>query len=158
MESIIQQAPNSDSTPDIALQATVKNGANWFYWIAALSLINSLVIAFEGNLQFPVGLAITQLLAGIGVGLTAEGDSSAFLILTIVISLIISTIFAGLGYYAGKGFGSAFIAGIIFYFLDAIIYLVFGDFFGVGFHLFALFFIMRGFLASRTLKQAQIIL
>ena len=152
MESTIQPEPSLDPIPDAAQQTAMKGGANWFYWIAVLSLINSLVIAFEGNLQFPVGLAMTQLLTGLGVGLTAEGDSSPFLIVTIVISLVISIIFAGFGYYAGKGFGAAFIAGIIFYFLDAIIYLAFSDFFGVGFHVFALFFIVRGFLASRTLQ------
>lgn len=154
MENVVQPA-TVDPIPDAAaLQAAMKSGANWFYWIGALSLINSLVIAFEGNLQFPVGLAITQLLAGLGMWLTTTGDSSAFLIVTLGISLFISIIFAGLGYYAGKGFAAAFIVGIVFYSLDAIIYLAFGDFFGVGFHILALFFIVRGFLVSRTLSRA----
>ncbi|MCP4560303.1 MAG: hypothetical protein GY837_07230, partial [Bosea sp.] len=36
-----------------------RSGANWFYWIAGLSIANSLVILFQGEWGFVVGLGIT---------------------------------------------------------------------------------------------------
>jgi hypothetical protein len=42
-------------------QAGVKRGAGWFDWIAALSLINSLIALFNGNWHFLLGLGITDL-------------------------------------------------------------------------------------------------
>lgn len=39
---------------------TIHSGAHWFYWIAVLSLINSLVFHFGWNWSFFMGLAATQ--------------------------------------------------------------------------------------------------
>ena len=41
------------------LMRQIKRGANSFYWIAALSVINSLVLQFGGSSYFAVGLAAT---------------------------------------------------------------------------------------------------
>ena len=35
------------------------NGANWFYWIAGLSLINSVITLVGGKISFVLGLAVT---------------------------------------------------------------------------------------------------
>ena len=37
------------------------SGANWFFWIAGLSLVNSLIILFSGEWSFIVGLGATQI-------------------------------------------------------------------------------------------------
>src|SRR5216117_2936789 len=45
---------------DPAAMAQLKSGASWFYWIAGLSLINSIVAFTGGQWAFLFGLGITQ--------------------------------------------------------------------------------------------------
>ena len=71
----------------------------------------------------------------------------------IVVNLVITAIFALFGYFANKRFAAAFIIGSVLYALDGLIYLALGSMFAAGFHVFALFFIIRGFLASRQLPK-----
>ena len=46
-----------------------------------------------------------------------------------------------------------FIVGTVLYVLDGVIFLLFGDILSIGFHAFALFFIIRGFLAANKLSK-----
>src|SRR5438477_10996020 len=39
-----------------------RSGANWFYWIAALSLLNSIIFFTGSNFSFFVGLGLTPLI------------------------------------------------------------------------------------------------
>src|SRR5437763_16327974 len=36
-----------------------RNGSNWFYWVAGLSLVNSISLHTGGNVFFVVGLGVT---------------------------------------------------------------------------------------------------
>src|SRR4051794_40879026 len=38
-----------------------RNGANWFYWIAGLSLVNSVILLTGGNTFFFIGLGVTMM-------------------------------------------------------------------------------------------------
>ena len=98
METIFNLSEETNSTAtqptlDPALLAQLKSGANWFYWIAGLSVVNSLIFAFGGHTSFIAGLGLTQLIDGI---------------------------------------------------FDAVI---------AGFHVFALIYIVRGFIACRAVSQ-----
>jgi hypothetical protein len=44
------------------LEQRVKSGANWFYWIAALSVINSLAALSGSTWSFAIGLGFTGVL------------------------------------------------------------------------------------------------
>ena len=151
MESVFNPQCEADIY-DPKITSEVKNGANWFYWIAALSLINSAIFAFGGDVNFIAGLAVTLVVDGIAEASVAEGGPAAITAVAIVIDLIFAALFALFGYYANKAVSWAFIAGIAVYVLDAVLYLVLDSFIGFGFHVFALIFIVRGFLASRRLQ------
>lgn len=144
----------SSNEPDPETLAQVKSGANWFYWIAGLSLVNSAIYAFGGDISFILGLAVTQLVEGVADAAIAEGLPSMLKVVAVVVSLLISGVFALFGYYANKGMAAAFIVGIGLYVLDGLLYLALGSLFAAGFHVFALFFIVRGFLASRQIPKA----
>jgi hypothetical protein len=131
----------------------MKSGANWFYWIAGLSLINSLIVLFNGDLAFTIGLGITQLIDGIVIGISGEGAGiTAIRIFGFVIDSVIAAIFAGFGYFAARMQMWAFITGMLLYLLDTAIFIFSDSFLGVAFHIFALICIFRGFQAARTLK------
>ena len=43
------------------LHARGTSGAGWFFWIAALSLINSIILLSGGDRHFVVGLGVTSI-------------------------------------------------------------------------------------------------
>ena len=44
------------------LEKNLRNGANWFFWIAALSVVNSVILLLEGDRSFVIGLGVTQVI------------------------------------------------------------------------------------------------
>src|SRR5262249_466386 len=49
-----------DESEVLALARQFNAGSSWFFWIAALSVINSLIAVFGGNWRFIFGLGITS--------------------------------------------------------------------------------------------------
>ena len=139
--------PNRDE-----LEMRLKNGANWVYWIAGLSVINSLIYISGSDVSFLAGLGFTQLVAAFVDIAIESGAPAAMRGVSIVFSLVVVVVFGLFGYYANKRFTAAFVVGIILYFLDGLLLLLLGVFFSAGFHAFALIFIVRGFLACRELN------
>jgi len=144
-----EDTPNADQSKLEELDATVKSGANWFYWIAGLSVINSLIYLSGSEWQFLAGLGITQLADGFVDVAIENGAPSAMKAVSLVFSFIVVAFFALLGYYGGKRSSIAFVIGIVIYLLDGLLVLLLGEFLVAGFHAVALFFLIRGFLACR---------
>lgn len=141
---------------NVELQNQAKKGANWFYWIAGASLVNTVIFLFNGNLSFIIGLGITQIVSGIALAIEDQsGPSMTPKIGAFLINLAISAVFIAIGYFAGKGMIWAFIVGIVFYILDGLIFFLFGDLWSIGFHVFALFFIVRGLLTANKLRKIE---
>ncbi len=155
-----EEAPNAAIEKDrIDLELRMKNGANWFYWIAGLSMINSLFVIFGTTVSFLGGLGISLVIDVVVNEMTADGGPAFLRVLAIVTNFVLFAAFALFGYYAGKQFKGAFLAGIVLYVLDALLVLLFGDYLMAAFHAFALFFIVRGYLACRdihTLDRSSI--
>lgn len=137
--------------PDPELAARAKSGANWFYWIAALSVINGIAFVAGANYHFLAGLGLTEIADAVIAASIEQGASSALRFVSLIFNLILVISFALIGYFAGKFFKTAFLLGIVAYLVDALVVLLIGDYFMAGFHAFALFFIIRGFLACREL-------
>jgi hypothetical protein len=137
-----------------ALQASAaKRGANWFYWIAGLSIINSLIVLEGSTTHFVVGLGITEIFDFAGRSLSRPSQSVA-----LALSIGIAAIFIFFGYFANKIERWSFLAGMILYALDGLLLLSFSDFLSVGFHGLVLYFLFKGFSAARgyaALKPAN---
>lgn len=161
MEDIKMNNPdNLTGQPDAALQAArieekmkiesqFRSGAQWFFWIAGLSLINTIVLFTGGNWAFIAGLGITQVIDNI-----AQSLANARYI-ALIIDLVITGIFILFGVYALKRSGLAFIFGMILYGLDGLIFLVVQDWLSIAFHVFVLYFIYAGYKANKMLAQME---
>lgn len=145
--------PEKNPVEDYQLMSQMKSGANWFYWIAGLSLINSLVLIFGGNWSFFAGLAVTQLVDVIILNVIKETNASFLTIVALLIDLAIAGIFVICGFFAGKMQNWAFIFGMVIYALDAVLIFLLGGYFAAGFHVFALFMIFRGLMAARKINS-----
>lgn len=147
-----QQAPPPVDTDE--LQLHVNSGANWFFWIAALSLINSVIINFDGQWSFAVGLGITQIIDGIVKLSIKEGAADWLRFVALAFDVVLLAVFAGFGFLGRARHVWAFAIGIVLFALDSLIFLLAVDILGIIIHAVALFFIVRGMLAARTLNAA----
>jgi hypothetical protein len=153
MQNVYSQPDEAVSSLDPAVEAQLRSGANWFYWIAGLSLVNSAIFAFGGQISFIAGLGLTQVIDAIFTVAVEEGAPSQIIAVAVVIDVMVAAVFALFGYYANKGFGWVFILGIALYLLDALVYLAVGSVLAAAFHAFVLYRLVIGFMASRQLKQ-----
>lgn len=137
----------ADAGNDPATVAQLKSGASWFYWIAALSLVNSIAAFTGSDWRFIIGLGITQIFDAIGQEIASAGK-----IVALVLDLVVAGVFVLFGVFANKGHLWAFIVGMVLFALDGLIFLLAQDWIGVGFHVFVLYCLFRGVQASRRLK------
>lgn len=136
------------------LTRRMKNGANNFYWIAALSVINSLVLEFGGNSYFVVGLASTLIVDTIFVDIAnSAGGSLVVKLIGLAISIFIAGIFALFGLFANRGKNWAFIVGMALYVLDTLLMLAFQEWMGLIFHGLFLFGLFGGWRALSELHK-----
>ena len=126
----------------------VRSGANWFIWIAGLSLVNSLLFVTGSHWSFFLGLAATQVSDEFGKVIITGTTGVA---VALAIDVVIAAIFVGLGLMSRSGALWSFIVGMVLIVLDALLLVWVQDWAAVAFHALALFFVFRGFQAARQL-------
>lgn len=144
---VIAPTTPSSTAVDFATASRLKSGASWFYWIAGLSLINT-IAAFSGSdWRFLVGLGITQIFDALGNEFGGAGK-----VVVLLLDLLVAGMFITFGIFGNKRHLWAFITGMVFFALDGVIFILAQDWIGVGFHAFVLFCFFRGMQACRELK------
>lgn len=129
--------------------AAIRNGAGWFYWVAGLSMINTMLTFFEANVNFMLGLGVTQ----IADALALEFDSTAVRSVALVFNLSVAFLIFYIGKKANERNKWAFILGMAILVLDTVLFFFFEDYFGLAFHIFAIVMIYtQGF---NNLKKAD---
>lgn len=133
--AVLNRAEIAKSRPEIG------SGASWFWWIAGLSIVNSVMVHSGGDTNFVIGLGFTLL---------ADNIFKEYIAVAIAIDVVALATIAGFGFLARKGHLWAFVTGIVLYSLDAVIYLLVQDWMSVAFHGLALFYMIRGATVLRT--------
>jgi len=123
----------------------LRSGARWFYWVAGLSLVNSLASLAGQKWRFVLGLGITQLADALAA------HSGRGIEVVAVLDAVIVASFVLLGRFALQGRVWAFGVGAAIYALDGLIFLGLRDWVGVAFHVFVLVMTVRGLDAARRL-------
>ena len=141
-----------DSVERQQLEARMKSGAHWFYWIAALSLVTSIISLAEGNWAFLVSLGVTQVIDGVARAFASQ-MGWGFKVVAFGFDLIAAGLCALLGYFATKRTGWAFVVGMALYALDALLFVVFFDILPLLFHAYVLYNLFRGYQACSALVE-----
>ena len=136
------------------LEGQLKAGASWFYWVGALSLINSILFISGSTMGFIFGLGITQVFDAIGGELSEEIGSKAK-IFALAFNCLIAGVYGVLGVFSHKRYTAVFIIGLVFYGLDGLLCLLAQDWFSVAFHAFAGFSIFKGMQAGMQLNRLE---
>lgn len=147
------QAPTQDQ--DLAMQMNalcvrVNSGGSWFYWIAGLSLVNTIAVLLGSPFIFVLGLGITEAITEI-----ASGVGGMAALIGFFINLFVAGIYAGLGYCATHRMKWAFIVGIVFFVLDTLLLLIVKDILSIIFHAYALLCISMGLKAAYELSALE---
>ena len=143
-------AMNDLSSQKMRAEQVVRVGAGWFIWIAALSVVNSVVGWVGGGVHFIVGLGVTQF-----VDALSKQAGSSGLLLDVVINGFVVGVFALFWNFARKGQSWAFILGMSIYALDGLLLLLFKDIFSVAFHGYALYRIYQGMSVLPVLHRLE---
>jgi hypothetical protein len=131
-----------------------KSGANWFYWIAGLTLVTSIVTFSGGGWRFLISLGTTQFIDAFAEGLSTE-LGGAPKVVALVLDIFVTALFVLFGVLAGKKLLSAYMIGMIVFGLDGLVSLLFQDLIGVVAHAVVLFFMARGYMAGRELVALE---
>ena len=132
------------------LERQFHSGADWFFWIAGLSLVNTFIMLAGGNLSFVVGLGITQL-----ADIIANQFGGITKFIALGFDLFVACVFAGFGLLARRKNNWAFITGMILYGLDGLLYLLAFDLLAIGFHVLALYCLFTGLKANNKLRAFE---
>lgn len=129
------EAPPPTREAVAAALPVVQSGARWFWWIAVLSLVNTVLHQSGSSTNFVVGLGITIMADAFFESMKAIGFAFDALVLGF---------FFLMGWLGRQGKVWPFFVGAAVYVGDALIYLYFEDWMPLAFHAFALFFIVKG--------------
>lgn len=124
---------------------TVVGAARWFWWIAGLSLVNTVMFFSGSDASFIVGLGMTAVASVMLAGNMA---------LAIGVTAAILGVYFLFGLYAQRGAKWAFYVGIALYVVDALIYVKLESYMSVAFHAYATFCIARGVLRLNDYDDA----
>lgn len=144
--------PTIQPIQDNLIDPDVRKGAHWFYWKAALTVVNSFIGLTGTFWAFFLGLGITQIFQGIAIGVNEEMGTSgvnAISGVAFVLSLICAGFVLFLGFQAAKAKKWAFILGIVIFSFDALLYLITLSIFGVIIHGIAIFMLAKGLSACK---------
>ena len=129
--------------------ARLRQGSSWFFTIAALSGINSLLQIFDAKIHFIFGLGITQVAGSVA---RQSGNGTAIL-------LLVDGLFIGLlllcGKWARQRSQGAFLGGMLAYALDGLLLVLFAAWIDAAVHAYALYRMWQGYAASRELAQLE---
>ena len=127
--------------PTLLLRHEIVSGARWFWWIAGMSLLNTVLMHSGSDRTFVIGLGFT-LIADV---IFQEVPVIAWLVDAFAVGF-----FVLMGWLAGRGRMSAFVLGILCYTADGFIYLYFEEWIPLAIHALALFYLVRAALLLRS--------
>ena len=132
------------------LEQRYKSGANWFYWIAGLTLVTSILSYSGADWRFLISLGTTQVIDALSVELGGSAQTIAM-----VLDVILAGIFVVFGVLANKKLLWAYILGMAVFVIDGLVSMLVQDWIGVIAHVVVLVFMVPGFLAGRKLVEIE---
>jgi hypothetical protein len=142
------QEVRPDSAPTKQGRGRVEKSANWFFWVAALSLINTAILLSGKQWAFIIGLGFTQLVDAVLGTFGPVGMAVA-----LCIDACVFGVFIVMGVFARRLHMWAFIVGLVLYGADGLIFLLVGDIPSIAFHAFVVFNLWTGVKALRAAPQ-----
>jgi hypothetical protein len=120
----------------------VRSGAGWFFWIAAMSLINSFAAFLGSEAGFALGLSIVYPLGETGANFGATGS-----LVALVLGLALTLFYFFCGVAGWKKYFTPYLLGLALYAGDTALAFVTFDWISAAIHVIALMFMCQGLVA-----------
>ncbi len=154
MDSNQAAAPAAPYVDVEALEKKAQRGANWFIWIAGLSLVNTGMFFAGAERSFVLGLAVTRVADAVARVAIERGAAASIRYLAIGFDVLAAGLLAAAAVFARRRVVWVFALGMVLYALDGLLCAVFQDWMSLAFHGLALFYLWSGFAAVRQLRAA----
>jgi hypothetical protein len=128
------------------------NGGAWFYWIGGASILNSVLNAAGTQWGLALGLGVTYLIDGLAQGFSNTVRTPIY---AFIIDIVIAGGFLLIGRAARRGNLGWYVVGIALYALDGLLFVLVQDFLGIAVHAIAIYGLISGWRAARSLKQLE---
>ena len=142
---------NKKQKPEDLLR-TFGSCMGWFYWIAGLSLVNTLLILSHAGWSFMFGLTATQFL-----DYSWYNHFSEYILVDLILGIIMYIFILGsialAGFLSKRKYLWAMWIGLIIVFLDGLLSFHVEYYWGAIFHVFIIIQIIRGYEALRRLHK-----
>jgi hypothetical protein len=127
-------------------------GGAWFYWIGGASILNSVLSAAGTQWGLALGLGVTYLIDGLAQGFSNTVRTPIY---AFIIDMAIAGGFLLIGRAARRGNLGWYAVGIALYAVDGILFVLVQDFLGIAVHAIAIYGLISGWRAARSLKQLE---
>lgn len=146
----LSPASNPLSTVTAAAQAlitaTLHRGANWFFLIAGLSVVNVISAVTGSQWTFLGGLGVTQFVALVSMHMGTSAQMVA-----LFLNIWATAFFICMGVFARKGQQWAFVAGMALYAADALVVVYLQVWLMLLFHGYVFYRLYMGYSSSKHL-------
>ncbi len=131
-----------------------QKGASWFFWVAGMSVVNSIIIHTGGKSHFVLGLGVTMIADSIAgeFGKQAPKAATIATVIAVAFDVFVTLLVIGAGLLARRRYIAVYAAGMFAYLLDGLLFLAVGDLMSVAIHALALFYMFHGLTAFRKLN------
>jgi len=128
------------NAPEVTVPARAREAAEWFFWVVAVTAMDSLLVILGSRIPRFTGFGLTALVdqftgSSPALHVMANGWLGAFLLF--------------LGFCAWEGRKKVFAFGLAVYGCDTALLLAAHDYFGIPFHAFVLYQLYRGLAAEQ---------
>jgi len=128
------------------------SGGAWFYWVGGASILNTVLNAAGIQWGLAVGLGVTYLIDGLA---DYFSDTVRTPIYAVIIDVAIAAGFLLIGRAARRGKLGWYAVGTALYFLDGLLFLYAADVLGIAVHAIAIYGLISGWRAARSLKKVE---
>jgi hypothetical protein len=142
-------APKTIESPqpnilETAVAPQVREAAQWFFWVVAATIVDSLFLILGSHVHRFTGLGMADLV---------DGFSDGRIMPHVIINCWAGMALMFLGFFATEGQKGAFVIGIALFALDVALLCASQNYLSIPFHAFVLYMLYRGYAA---LKQSAV--
>jgi hypothetical protein len=140
-------------------QQVIASGTSWLYWVAALSLINSILVQANVDWSFALGTTVSLYVDAIAMNIKQGGQAgNTPALIAVAVNAVLAAIVAGAGWIASQGNRIVIGLAMLIYLLDGALLLTLPMAFIIlplVFHALVLWNLWRAFQAAGELAAIE---